>query len=178
METSALSLAPDAPAAAPVKRARKPRAARKSSPRKAAAVAPVAAPVAPSAPMTLSRVAIALCCGLPLTTFAMTWLASESFMGGQTWLGCLAACVALFMLGVSMPHCADAIGHEWKTSARDAWFVAAALEMSIVVLDLTHLAGPTSLREPALWAMAVPCVMIALLNTIAVRHHKPKKGQR
>lgn len=175
METSALSIAPDAPVAAPAKRARKPRAARKPSPRKA--VAPAAPVAAPAVPMDLSRVAVALCCGLPLTTFAMTWLASESFMGGMTWLGCLAACVALFMLGVSMPHCKDAIAHEWKTSDRDAWFVAAALEMSIVVLDLTHLAGPEGLRNAALYAMAVPCVMIAILNTIAVRHHKARKGR-
>jgi hypothetical protein len=125
----------------------------------------------PEPDKSLSPVAWALCVGLPLTSIGMVWLAGEAFLTGYAWLGWLAAALVAFTLAVSAPHCAAAVSSEWKTGKRDGWFVAAALEGAIVVLDLTHLAGPESLRTAAFFALVVPIVGIAVLNALAVRRH-------
>ncbi len=120
-------------------------------------------------PKDLSMTARSLCVGLPIMSLAMVWLAGECFLSAHIVLGIAAALLVLFVQGVSMPHAARAITTTWHTCKRDGWLVAAALEGSIVVLDLTHLLGPEALRMFALVTLVAPVFAIAALNIIAVR---------
>lgn len=130
-----------------------------------------AAPKPKPQPRTLSPMAWALCAGLPFTSFGLVWLVGECFLSGVDWLGWCASALVAFILVVSAPHCAAAVASHWRTGARDGWCVAVALEGAIVVLDLTHLCGPETLRTAALVALALPIAAVALLNAAAVRMH-------
>jgi hypothetical protein len=109
-------------------------------------------------------------CGIPGLSLALSSLGGLLVRGGQIWMGggSLALCGAV--LSVSLSHLASAVQDITKSAVWQAWCLAVAIDVSLVLCELAHVAGYEGLLVPCL--MAAVTVASMGLNCWAFLRHK------
>lgn len=115
-------------------------------------------------------VTIAMGCGIPLLSLSLSSIGGALIESEQRLLGITALVLTCGVLAVSLSHLASAIRDITRSSLWQSWALAIVIDCSLVVCELTRVAGFSS------WV--VPTVMVGvtgfsmLLNCHAFLDHE------
>lgn len=166
-------LAPDAlpfemPHVAPAKSKPRPKVKKKE------ATAPAVMPKANAATVRYKfALTIALGVFIPLMSLAMSKVAGTLAGHGHYILTAFGASIGVAVLAVSLSHLAWAIRDVTGSTPRASWALAVALDLSIVLGELVHVAASEAGLNAICWAVvAVVIGFSMLLNCHAFLNHK------
>jgi hypothetical protein len=148
--------------------ARKPRAARR--PRAAAGAVtwqvPMAlAPVEGRGGRMRTAITLGMGCGIPCLSLALSSIGGRLCVAGHLGLGTAALLLCCSVLAVSLSHLAWAIGDITRSARWQAWCLAGAIDLCLVLGELAGVAGFELWTVTAV--MAAVTVTSAVLNTWA-----------
>ncbi len=86
-------------------------------------------------------ITILMGCGIPLVSLYTSHRAGELLQGASVTFGCMFLAICCTVLALSLSHLADAIADITRSSKRNSWLLAVALDCGIVACELTRAAG-------------------------------------
>lgn len=115
---------------------------------------------------------VALGVGIPLLSLAMSKLAGTLASNGHFLLAGFAFALMLAVLGVSLGHLAWAVGDITRSGRRASWSLAVALDLSLVMCELTHVyAAELGLMWVCYSVMIAVALASMALNVYAFLQH-------
>jgi hypothetical protein len=115
-------------------------------------------------------ITIGVGCGIPAMSLTLSRIGGGLLVGGHTGLGSCAMLLCCTVLAVSLSHLAWALRDITKSRPWQAWCMAIACDVAIVVCELVHVAGVEWLAVSGLmWACTVASMV---LNCWAFAKHK------
>jgi cation transport ATPase len=104
---------------------------------------------------------------IPLLSLTLSRVTGVLFSNDQAPLAAFAAVITVTVLSVSLPHLAHAINLITQSGRRVSWALAVAFDLGIVLAEMVHVSGPTSLTAVSIIMLAALSIMSAVLNGIA-----------
>lgn len=128
-----------------------------------------AKPVVPM-PVYKRWVTVAMGCGIPALSLSLSSIGGALYDAGMPVLGTAAIGLTCGVLAVSLSHLASAIRCITRSAVWQAWALAVVIDCSLVVCELTRVAGFSSWVVPAVMVGVTAFSM--LLNCHAFLHHE------
>jgi hypothetical protein len=118
---------------------------------------------------------IALGVGIPLLSLTMSFLAGKMAGGGLYKLAAFASVIGGVVLVVSLTHLATAIAEITGSTLWASWFLAIAVDLSLVLAELVQVYAPSDLELGRVsWTVMVSvCAFSMALNVYAFLAHRP-----
>lgn len=118
-----------------------------------------------------SRITIAIGCGIPLLSLAMSKIGG-TLLPTHLLLGLFAFGLMIAVLVVSLPHLAWSIADITKSDKKSSWFLAVALDLSLVLCELVHVyASESGLNVIIYLVMATVAIASMILNCWAFKNN-------
>jgi len=112
--------------------------------------------------------------GIPLVSLYTSHRAGELFLADAIPSGLMFLAICCTVLILSLSHLADAIGDITRSSPRNSWLLAVALDCGIVACELTRAAGHDGGWLATAFLVGVTGTSM-LLNCWAFLNHRPAK---
>lgn len=111
--------------------------------------------------------------GIPAVSLYTSHRAGELFTANAYMCGAMFLIVCVTILALSLSHLATAIGDITRSSHRDSWLLAIALDAGIVVCELTRAAGHDGGALATLFLVGITGASMLLNCWAFLNHAKP-----